>query len=145
MPFTVFDYERRTDQYIDAVRFQAVPLADRRLREKTVARGRVRSWEARWRHLPSVSLSDRTLPPADMEYLRCPEEGGYQHRLASFLRRHANVDSWEHGAGLGLVFFDKPYDRLYWLMNRQHWAANVTNDTRLRFRPDRLCPMWHQH
>ena len=108
---------------------------------------RIIAWNARWKHVPRVGPDCRTVAPCDVSHVRCPEEKGYQSRLAAKL-----TEIHEQGlrgplqvkATLELLMYDQPLDSLYWVANRARWVHNCDMEVRWRNRPDDYIPLWHQ-
>ena len=153
IPFCVSFYVRHPIRFFDSRRFSVIPFEegslprpgdDHNAAPRQRAKGRHDAWEARWQHYPRVTHDDITVGLCDMSHVRSPEERPYQHRLGTFMEA-ANVNRAKaEMSGLDVVFFDKPFDFLYWLHNRAYWARNFRQEVLLRTRTkDVFAPSWH--
>ena len=143
LPYPVTHYASLQDQYLDARRFASIPTASRRLSNSVTARGQADAWKARWLHLPRVTPEDTTTDPCDMPFLRCPEERGYQKRLATMMDSFLKSGGKMVNRSLDIVQFDRPFDQAYWL-RRPRWAEEIVGEVRLRQRADHFWVLWHQ-
>lgn len=143
VPYPVEQYVGWSHWYFDALRFQEVCQEGISL-PNGYRRSRDEAWTARWRHLP-LTPNDRTRTHgrADLSHVRCWPEREYQVRLQNILSGLQHLPRPEDVAPggnflpaghsvLGLLAFEPPYDRLYWLRDRRWWGDNCSDESRVR-------------
>ncbi|KAI0557036.1 hypothetical protein FGB62_352g00 [Gracilaria domingensis] len=131
IPYAVDSYVPMGSIYFDARRFESVPTYQGFSQKNR--RNCVKSWRARWGHMPVNPAQDiRTVDTGslrpDMPFDRCWEELAYQHRLADIIVR-LYADYTQLGESMkiprvghclfGFTAFQPPYDQIYWLRERE--------------------------
>lgn len=80
----------------------------------------------------------------DGPFVRCYEEESYEACLSELVERFRDDEGSVPSADLSLLCFARPYDRVYWSENFDHWAKESAFE--FKWRILRRAPMmvgWH--